>query len=116
MRQDASTTIGAVTEHDDLIVGEPAGHQLDEFQGQFRSGAMIGIGLGFGLDLGCRDDFPLLFFPLVSPWRLMYSRAAMGKAKTLVGAQKGWTTIRQRTTQSCPQLTRALDRLEISGS
>jgi hypothetical protein len=46
----------------------------------------------------------------------MYSRAAMGKANTLVGAQKGWTTIRQRTTQSCPQLTRALDRLEISGS
>src|SRR5437870_13578319 len=62
------------------------------------------------------DDFPLLFFPLVSPWRLMYSRAAMGKAKTLVGAQKGWTMIRQSTTQSCPQLTRGLDRLEISGS
>ena len=29
----------------------------------------------------------------------------MGKAKTLVGAQNGWTMIRQRTTQSCPQLT-----------
>src|SRR5437870_1454240 len=59
--------------------------------------------------VGVWGDFPLLFFPLVSPWRLMYSRAAMGKAKTLVGAQKGWTMIRQSTTQSCPQLTRALD-------
>ena len=125
VRQDASTAIGAVTEHDDLIVGEPPGHQMDEFQGQFRSGAMIGIGLawlwpwpwlGFGRAFLALAAFPLLFFPLVSPWRLMYSRAAMGKAKTLVGAQKGWTTIRQSTTQSCPQLTRALDRLEISGS
>ena len=35
---------------------------------------------------------------------------AMGKAKTLVGAQKGWTMTRQRTTQSCPQLTRDLAR------
>ena len=43
MRQDAPTAIGAVTEHEDLVVGEPAGHQMDEFQGQFRSGAMIGI-------------------------------------------------------------------------
>ena len=40
----------------------------------------------------------------------------MGKAKTLVGAQKGWTRIRQSTTQSCPQLTRDFARLEISGS
>ena len=62
------------------------------------------------------DDFPLLFFPLVSPWRLRYSRVAMGKAKTLVGAQKGWTMIRQSTTQSCPQLVRGLARLEMSGS
>ena len=29
------------------------------------------------------------FFPFVSPWRLRYSRAATGKAKTLVGAQNG---------------------------
>ena len=43
-------------------------------------------------------------------------RAAMGKAKTLVGAQKGPMTTRHRTTQSCPQLTRDLARLEMSGS
>ena len=41
---------------------------------------------------------------------------ATGKAKTLVGAQKGRTMIRQRTTQSCPQLTRDLVRLEMRGS
>ena len=40
----------------------------------------------------------------------------MGKAKTLWGAQKGWTMIKQRTTQSCPQLTRDLARLEMRGS
>ena len=96
---------------------------MDESQGQFRPGAMIGIRLGlavalafFALPFLDWAAFPLPFFPLVSPWRLMYSRAAIGKANTLVGAQKGWTTIRQRTTQSCPQLTRALGRLEISGS
>ena len=49
---------------------------------------MIGIVLGFGGFL--LAFFPLrFFFPLVSPWRLRYRRMAMGKAKTLVGAQKG---------------------------
>ena len=49
---------------------------------------MIRIGLGLGGLL-----LPLFalrfFFPLVSPWRLRYRRTAMGKAKTLVGAQNG---------------------------
>ena len=50
------------------------------------------------------------FSPLVSPWRLRYKRIAMGKAKTLDGAQTGKATIRVSTTQSCPQLTRDLAR------
>ena len=74
-----------------------------------------GSGWAFAL-IRPRDDFPLPFFPLVSPWRLMYNRPAIGKAKTLVGAHQGWMMMRQSTTQSCPQLTRALDRLEIRGS
>ena len=81
MRQDALTAVGAVAGDDDLVVGEPPGDQVDEFQGQFRSGAMIRIVLGLGGFL--LAFFPLrFFFPLVSPWRLRYSRAAMGKAKT----------------------------------
>ena len=40
----------------------------------------------------------------------------MGKANTLVGAQKGWTMRRDKTTQSCPQLTSGLALLEMSGS
>ena len=47
--QDALAAVGAVAEDDDLVVGEPPGHQGDEFQGQFRSGAMIrdrALGLG----------------------------------------------------------------------
>ena len=38
------------------------------------------------------------------------------KAKTLVGAQNGWTMTMQRTTQSCPQLTSGFLRLEMRGS
>ena len=40
-----------------LIVGEPQGHHDDEFQGQFRSGAMIRVVLGLGV-------FLLALFPL----------------------------------------------------
>ena len=68
---------------------------------------MIRIVLGFGgflLTLFPSDSF----FPLVSPWRLRYRRMAMGKAKTLDGAQAGKATIRVSTTQSCPQLTKDL--------
>src|SRR5512135_3757235 len=40
VRQDASTSIGAVAEDDDLIVGEPSGRQIDELEAQLRSRAM----------------------------------------------------------------------------
>jgi len=49
VREDALTSVGAVAGDHDLIVGEPLGHQDDEFQGQFRSSAMIRIVLGFGV-------------------------------------------------------------------
>ena len=109
MRKNAFAPVSAVAGEDDLVVGVPLGHQPDEFEGQLGSSAMIG--LGFGL-----EDLPRLFFPLVSPCRLRYSRTAIGKAKTFVGAQNGLTMIKQSATQSCPQLTRDLARLEIRGS
>ena len=69
VRQDAPTAVGAVAEQEDLIVGEPAGRQEDEFQGQFRSGAMIGIGLALALALALAGSWP---WPLSlcssSPW------------------------------------------------
>src|SRR4051812_11470351 len=76
------------------------------------------LGSDLGRDAFFAGFFPFFagVFPLVRPWRFLYRRKAMGRAKTLVGAQDGWTTIRQRTTQSCPQLTNDLARLEISGS
>ena len=64
MTEDALAAVGAVAGDDDLVVGEPPGGQVDQFQGQFRSGAMIGIVLGLG------RFCPGFFFPLVSPWRL----------------------------------------------
>ena len=74
------------------------------------------IGLCLGLAGFCCPSFPFgFFFPLVSPWRLRYKGMAMGKAKTLDRAQ-GKATIRVSTTQSCPQLTRDLARLEMRGS
>ena len=47
MRENALAAVGTVAGDEDLLVGEPLGHQNDEFQGQFRSGAMIRIVLGF---------------------------------------------------------------------
>ena len=115
MRQDALTTISTVTEHDDLIVGEPAHHQADEFQGQFRSGAVVGIGLGFRLD-PAPGRFPLAFLPLGEPLAVDVQPAGDRQGEDLGGRHQGWMMMRQSTTQSCPQLTRALDRLEIRGS
>jgi len=57
MRENALTAVGAVAGDEDLLVGEPLGHHDDEFQGQFRSSAMIRIVLGFG-------GFLLALFPL----------------------------------------------------
>ena len=66
VREDALAAVGAVTGDDDLLVGEPLGHHDDEFQGQFRPGAMIRIVLGFGGFLLAL--FPLrILFPLGQP-------------------------------------------------
>ena len=46
MRENAFAPVGAVAGEDDLVVGIPLGHQLDEFEGQLGPSAMIGIGLG----------------------------------------------------------------------
>ena len=48
IREDALATVGAVTRENDLVVGVPLSHHIDKFAGQFRSGTMIGTGLGFG--------------------------------------------------------------------
>ena len=52
MRENAVAPVGAVTGKDDLVVGVPLSHQLNELEGQLRSSAMIGIGLrGFAWSL-----------------------------------------------------------------
>jgi hypothetical protein len=44
--------VGTIAGDDDRVVGEPGRRQFDEFDGQFRAGAMAGIGLGlFGIGL-----------------------------------------------------------------
>ena len=76
---------------------------------------MIRIVLGFGGFL--LPLFPLrILFPLGQPLAVAVQGMAMGKAKTLDRAQGGKATIRVSTTQSCPQLTRDLARLEMRGS
>ena len=46
LQQDALAAVGAVAGDDDFVVGEPGRGQFDEFDGQLRAGAMVGIGLG----------------------------------------------------------------------
>ena len=46
MRENAVAPVGTVTGEDDLVVGVPLRHQLNEFEGQLGASAMIGIGLG----------------------------------------------------------------------
>ena len=46
MRENALASIGAVTGEDNLVVGVPLSHQLNEFEGQLGSSAMIGMGFG----------------------------------------------------------------------
>jgi len=43
----ALAAIGAIAGDDEGVVGEPGRRQFDEFDGEFRAGAMVGIGLGF---------------------------------------------------------------------
>jgi hypothetical protein len=104
--QDALAAVSAVARNQQFSLGKPACHKANQLHGQFRSGAMIGVGQAW--------LFPLQ--PLVKPWRLRYSRKAIGRLHTLVGAQNGQQTINLSTTQSCPQLVSGLARLEISGS
>jgi hypothetical protein len=47
----ALAAVGAIAGDDDGVVGKPSRRQVDEFGGQFRTGPMVGIGLGF-LGLG----------------------------------------------------------------
>ena len=51
MREHALTAVGAIAGDEDRVVGELRRRQSDEFEGQFGTGAMVGIGLGF-LGLG----------------------------------------------------------------
>ena len=88
MREDALTAVGAVAGDDDLIVGEPLGHQVDEFQGQFRSGAMIGIVLGFGGFLLAL--FPLrILFPLGQPLAVAVQADGDGQGEDFGGCPGG---------------------------
>ena len=64
--QHALAAVGAIAGDDDGVVGEPGRRQFDEFDGQFRAGAMVGSRLVLGLALALAWPF----FPLVSPWWL----------------------------------------------
>ena len=97
VRQDASTAIGAVTEHDDLVIGEPPGRQVDEFQGQFRSGAMIGIALALAVALAWvrplafpgLGRFPLALLPLGEPLAVDVQPGGDGQGEDLGGRPEG---------------------------
>ena len=109
VRENALTAVGAIAGDDDLVVWEPLGHQLGQFEGEFRSGAMIGILFEFG-------GLPFALLPLCEPLAVAVQTHGYGQSKDFGGTQNGFSMIRQSTTQSCPQLTRALDLLEMSGS
>ena len=49
--QDALATVGAIAGDDDVVVREPGGNQGNQFDGQLRPRAVVGIGFGFGLGL-----------------------------------------------------------------
>ena len=101
--QHALAAVGAVAADQDLPLGKPGGEQPDQLHGQFGPGAMVGDRAG--------PSGPCV------PWSVLggcgTGGTATGRHQTLVGAQDGQRTIRHKTTQSCPQLTRALARLEI---
>lgn len=48
LRQDAVAAVGAVAADEDVIVWKPRGNQGDQLDGELRTSAMIGVGLGFG--------------------------------------------------------------------
>jgi len=45
VREHALAAVGAIAGDDEGVVGEPGRRQFDEFDGEFRAGAMVGIGL-----------------------------------------------------------------------
>ena len=93
MRENAFAPVGAVARENDLVVGVPLGHQLDELEGQLGSSAMIGIGLGGSaptlLSLG--KSLSIAVQPLLTIEQGENFRGS---------ALKGFTMIRQCTTQS----------------
>ena len=76
---------------------------------------MIRIVLGFGGFL--LTLFPLrILFPLGQPLAVAVQAHSDGQGQEFGRAQAGKATIRVSTTQSCPQLTSDLARLEMRGS
>ena len=80
--QDALAAVSAVAADEDVIVGKPV--ETKVISSTASSGRVRWLGSALGLAV-----LVLAFLPLVSPWRLRYSRMETGKAKTLVGAQNG---------------------------
>ena len=76
---------------------------------------MIRIVLGFGGFL--LPLFPLrILFPLGQPLAVAVQAHGDGQGEDFGPCPRGKATIRVSTTQSCPQLTRDLARLEMRGS
>src|SRR5205823_7569911 len=46
--QDALAAVSAVAADEEVIVGKPGGNQGHQLEGQFGSGAMVGVGLALG--------------------------------------------------------------------
>ena len=75
----ALAAVGTIAGDDDEVVGEPGRRQFDEFQGQFRASAMVGIGLGF-LGLG------LAFLPFGEPLMVAVEPGGHGQGEDLGGS------------------------------
>ena len=100
MGENAFASVGAVAGENDLVVGVPLGHQLDEFEGQLRPSAVVGIGLG-----GFAATLLTLCESLsvaVQPHGDRQGKDFRRHAERSDDDQAG------STTQSCPQLTRDL--------
>ena len=49
MGQDALAAVSTIAADQDLVLRKPSSDQGNQLNGQFGTGAMMGIGLGFGL-------------------------------------------------------------------